>query len=108
MSTCKERDCERDAVEYVEVESLLTSAQTEYGFCDEHWPETDSGVRELMSEIRDGEYDYGHRLQMFRYGVERRPAMYLDNQTEFPNWLRDDDVDELRELAESLTSGDSR
>jgi hypothetical protein len=106
MTTCEERNCEQDAVEYVEVNSLLTSAQTDYGFCDKHWPETDDGIRELMDEIRDGQYDYEERLQMFRYSVERRPAMYLREPDKFPDFLRDEDVDELKELAEELI-GDS-
>lgn len=106
MTTCEERGCEQDAVEYVEVNSLLTSAQTEYGFCNEHWPETDDGIRELMEQIRNGKYDYEERLQMFRYSVEGRPAMYLREPDKFPDWVRDEDVAELRELAEELMGDD--
>lgn len=105
-------ECEREAEFEITVRRFVffddRDPVDEYGFCSQHWPDTDDGIRELKARIKRGDYleveGIRDSMEVLRELVTERPAMYVGNFDDLQAGydLTDGQVDELREIATSL------
>jgi len=110
-------ECEQEAEIEIKVRRFVffdeRDTVDEYGFCAEHWPDTDEGVRDLKTRIRRGDYldieGVRDSMDVLRELVSERPAMYVgifdDLQSGYD--LTDEQVDELHGIATRLLENDS-
>jgi hypothetical protein len=114
MMNCEE--CGREAEVEIAVRRFVLFDERdpvhEYGFCSEHWPDTDDEVRDLKARIKRGDYleveGVRDSMDVLRELVSERPAMYVGNFEELQAGydLTDEQVDELRATATGLLGGD--
>jgi hypothetical protein len=113
--SCEE--CEREAEVEITVRRFVFFDEhdpvDEYGFCSEHWPDTDDEVRDLKERIKRGNYleveGVRDSMEVARELVSERPAMYVGNFDDLQSGynLTDEQVDELRGIATHLLENDS-
>lgn len=110
MMYCEE--CSREAEVEIAVRRFVFFDQRdpvdEYGFCSEHWPDTDEDIRDLKARVKRGDYleaeGIRDSMDVLRELVSERPAMYVGKFDDLQSGynLTDEQVEELREVATSL------